>query len=57
VTQLSQQVETMNEKYKISKQILLETLNVKLEYEWVIQTAMKKSKLSDTMHRIVHESH
>jgi len=57
VTQLSQQVETMNEKYKISKQILLETLNVKLEYEWVIQTAMKKSKLSDTMHWIVHESH
>lgn len=53
---LMKQLLRAEDNYKISKQILLNTLNVKLEYENVIQKAMQNDKIHKIMRKIVQES-
>lgn len=38
---LSLKLQRMAENYKVSKQILQSSIDVKLDYEWIIQKAMK----------------
>ena len=42
--------------YKIAKQILVDTLSVKLEYENVIQKAMQNDKIHKIISKIIQES-
>ena len=46
----------MRENYQVCKRILQDTVNVKLTYEGIIQKAVSKKELSETMNEIISES-
>ena len=50
---LTIQLERLKENYQVSKQILLETLTVKLKYEKIIQNSLQDSELSQKMLQII----
>ena len=43
----------MKENFEVSKQILLQTLNVKLSYEGIIQKALADKDLGRKMRKII----
>ena len=43
----------MTDNYKITKQILLETLKVKMEYEEIIQKTLQVDKVGKVMLKII----
>lgn len=49
-------LQSMTENYRVSKQILQSTINVKLEYEWIIQEAMRYTSIEAVMRGIIVES-
>ena len=51
------ELERMKENFEISKQILLETLNVKLSYEGIIQKALGDKSIENKMRKIIRSNY
>ena len=47
----------MKENFEVSKQILLQTLNVKLSYESIIQKALADKEVKGKMRKIIQKKY